>query len=72
MYAGGNKMKIQTFKTILKYLEAEKTMKKDKLVATLEIEAGLSNKKAQEYIETLLTAKKIKINDEGVILNGTQ
>lgn len=60
-------MKKQTFETLEKYFENESPVEREQVIAQLEIEMGLSKKKAKEYIDTLKTASRIGENGDGLL-----
>jgi len=68
--SGAQQMKKETYQTIQNYLKNEAPVEKDRMLAELEIEMGLSQEKASEYIETLEKAKRIKIEDGEVTFLG--
>lgn len=55
--------KKQTIKNIRNQIEEKEPIEKNKLISLIEIEIGASKNKAQEYLETLEIAGKIKLED---------
>jgi len=53
--------RMKIFEAIIESVKNEPGIDKKKAVAQCEINFGLSRKKAEEYIDTLITAEKIRM-----------
>lgn len=60
--------KKQRLQNILNGIEEDEPVKQEKLVAEMEIQLGLSQDKAEDYIHTLKNAEKVQLNDDGKLV----
>jgi len=65
---GFQQQRVKYFKAIIGFVEDRGKVGYDELLANLQIEFGFSSSKAEEYVNILLTAKRLKREGDAIVV----